>query len=184
MSKLKNVISKALIGLLFVGFVYLGLKSFVVHTWQSPEVAETYAVHGADNRTLMVVFLPKNQAYFVYTQQNPEFIEFELTKVRGTYGTHYFWRLWSMEGPNIGSGLFGMRIYPSGAKPVVMETTVLDKFVLGNGSPTLGSIGDRTHPIILFSENSIEFEGMQLQREPNNPEFLLLLASKLKAQGE
>ena len=118
----------------------------------------------------------------LYSEDKAEFMEAALTKMRGTYGTHYFWRLWSIEGPGTGGGLLGHRIYPDGAEPVVMETTVLKKFIHGTSKPTLRSEGDRTHSVILFAENTVRFEDMWLEKEPTNPELVQALLSKLKVQ--
>jgi hypothetical protein len=48
-----------------------------------------------------------------------------LTKMFGTPGTHYFWRLWHFDGP---IGTFGYRIYPPDTEPVRIEIEVLEKF--------------------------------------------------------
>ena len=98
-----------------------------------------------------MIFLPKHETILLYTEQKGDFIEAALTQMHGTYGTHYFWRLWSVEGPGVGGGLFGYRLYPDDARPVVMETTVLKKFVHGSSKSTLRTEGDRTHPVILFT---------------------------------
>lgn len=180
MERIKQLNSKIGFGLFIIFIIFFGLKGCVVTIWKSPQEPTTYAVHGKDGRSLSMLFMPKNETYIIYTEQSTGFIEVILTKMRGTFGTHYFWRLWSLDGPGTGDGLFGYRIYPEGARPVVMETTVKNKFIHGNGNPTLRSIGDRTHPVILFTENSVRFEDMWLQKEPTNLEFLSTLNQRLK----
>ena len=52
--------------------------------------------------------------------------------MRGSYGTHYFWRLWHIDGPGV---FFGYRIYhPEDVEPVMMEIETLDKYVEGRGN--------------------------------------------------
>jgi len=179
MEKLKEITSKIGIGLFVLAFLFFGLKGCVVTVWNSPSEPTTYAVHGADGRSLSMIFMPKNETFILYSNQETDYIEATLNKMRGTYGTHYFWRLWSIEGPDV--GLFGYRIYPGGSQPIVMETTVLDKFVHGNDSPSLRNKGDRTHPVILFSENAVRFEDMWLQKEPTDINLLTVLSQRLSA---
>ena len=101
--------------------------------------------------------------------------------MRCSYGTHYFWRLWSIEGPGVIEGWFGYRIYPIDSEPVVMETTVLDKFIQGTGTPSLPKKGDRTHPVLLFSPNAVRFEDMWLEKRPTDFDLLDTLAKTLKS---
>ena len=180
MERIKQFASKIGFGLFIIIFLFFGLKGCVVTIWKSPSEPTTYAVHGEDGRSLAMLFMPKNETYIIYTEKNTGFIEVALTKMRGSFGTHYFGRLWSLDGPGTGDGLFGYRIYPEGAEPVVMETTVKNKFTHGNGDPTLRSIGDRTHPVILFKETAVRFEDMWLEKEPTNLEFLTMLNQRLK----
>ena len=177
---IKGLTSKIGIWLFVLVFLFFGLKSCIVTGWIPPGEPTTYAVHGADGRSLAMIFMPKNETYIVHTEQ--DIIETILTKMRGTYGTHYLWRLWSLDGPGTGEGLFEYRIYPEGAEPVVMEITVLDKFTYGNGNSTLGSKGDRTHRVILFAEDSIRFEGMWLEKEPTDMGFVSALNQRLRSQ--
>jgi hypothetical protein len=179
---MKGIASKIGAGFIILVILFFGLKGCVVTVWKPPDTPTTYAIHGYDGRSLAMIFLPKNKTILLYTEEKAEFMEAALADMRGTYGTHYFWRLWSIEGPGTGAGLLGYRIYPEGAQPVVMETTVLKKFIHGTSKPTLRSEGDRIHPVILFSENAVRFEGMWLEKEPTNPELVRALLSKLKAQ--
>ncbi|MFC1761810.1 hypothetical protein ACFL6U_06990 [Planctomycetota bacterium] len=175
------VISGALFILLFLLFGLMGLKGCVVKVWKSPTEPITYSLVGEDDRSLSMIFMPEHKTYIVYTDEQNSFVEMSLTQMRGTYGTHYFWRLWVIDGPNINVGL---RIYPKGAKPVVMETTVLDKYIQGNGSETLPGNGDRTHPVLLFTEDALCFEGMWLKQEPTEMKLITLLNQYLTSESQ
>lgn len=177
---MKGIASRIGTALVILAILFFGLKGCVVTIWKSSDTPTTYAIHGSDGRSLTMIFLPENETIMLYTEDKAEFMEAALTKMRGTYGTHYFWRLWSVEGPGTRGDLFGYRIYPYGAEPVVMETTVLKKFIHGSSKPTLRSEGDRTHPVILFSQNAVRFEDMWLEKEPTNPELVRALIGKLK----
>ena len=174
----KTIISRVGI-VLFVGFfLYMGLKSLVGTIWQPPPQTTTYAVRGADGRSLVFIFLPEHTTFIAYADSENGQVEQLATKMGGSYGTHYFWRVWNVEGPGIGEGLFGYRIFPEGAEPVVMETTIFDKYVQGTGDPTLPQKGDRMHPVILFKDRAIRFEGMWLQEEPTDPQFLRRMTNR------
>ena len=177
---MSNITSKIGTSLVILLILFFGLKSCVMTVWKSPEQPTTYAIHGSDGRSLAMILLPENETIFLYTEEKAGFIEASLTKMRGTYGTHYFWRLWSVDGPGVGDGLFGYRVYPENAKPVVMETVVLKKFIHGSSTPTLKNEGDITHPIILFTTSAIRFGDMWLEEEPTNPDLVKSLLIKLK----
>jgi len=173
-----NIASKIGTSLAILLILLFGLKSCIITVWKSPEQPTTYAIHGSDGRSLAMIFLPENETIFLYTEEKADFIESSLTKMRGTYGTHYFWRLWSIDGA--GSSLFGYRVYPEGSEPVIMETTVLKKFIHGSSTPTLRTEGDITHPIILFTTDAVRFGDMWLEKEPTNPDLVKSLLVKLK----
>ena len=175
--RIGNIAAKALGALVVLAMLFFGLKSCTVSIWQSADKANSYAVVGGDNRSLRVVFLPHNETMIWYTDPANDFIEGVLTKMRGTYGTHYVWRLWKVEGPGV---MFGYRIYPPDTEPIMMEITVLERFMQGRGAPTFPSVGNRTHQVILFGPNAIRFQDMWLQKEPDNPKLVDLLRSKLK----
>ena len=77
--------------------------------------------------------------------------------MRGIYGTHYFGPLWHIVEPGF---LPGIRIYPSGEKPVLMEIEVLHKYRTGFGDLGFPEIGDTCSVVILFRDESIRFEGV------------------------
>ena len=178
---MKRILGKLFTTLFFAAILFFGLKGCVTTIWTSPTEHETYAVRGADGRSLTMIFAPKGLTYFVYMSKAEGHLEETLTRMRGTHGTHYFWRLWSVDSPSAGEGLFGYRLYPDGSEPVVMETTVLNKFVQGNGDQTLPAIGERTHPVILFADGRVRFASMWLRRETTDPALVADLEARLSA---
>ena len=179
---MKNIVSKFGIAAIALFIAFVSLKSCVVTIWTSPTEPTTYTVRGSDGRSLSLIFLPGHETLFLYTIESSNFVEAALTQMRGTYGTHYFWRLWNIEGPGIAGGLFGYRLYPEGTEPVVMETTVVKKFVHGTVQPTLPNEGERTNPVILFSDNAVHFGGMSLVKEPTDTNLVQDLLRQLKPE--
>lgn len=177
---MKSLISRIGFGLLIVAIAFFGLKGCIVTIWTSPKEPTTYSVVGSDGRMLSVVFLPRSETLFVYSPDRGESLEVNLSVTKGVYGTHYFSRLWSVDGPGTLGGLLNYRIYPTGFEPVRMETTVKKKFMLGTHKPVLPAEGERTHPVILFGADKINFEGMLLEKEPTSNEFLNTLLPKLR----
>lgn len=177
---MKGIASKFGMALFVLAILFFGLKSCVLTVWKAPSEPTTYAVHGADGRSLTMIFLPNHETIIFYTEEQTGSMETVLTQMRGSYGTHYFWRLWNVDGSGGESSLFGYRIYPAGARPVVMETTVQKKFIHGSAKPTLSNEGESAHPVILFSENAVRFEGMWLEKETTEPELVQALLRQLK----
>ena len=178
---MKVNLSKFGAGLFMLAVLFFGLKSCVITVWSAPTKAETYSVHGDDGRSFVMIFLPTNETIFLYSEERPRFIEASLTKMRGSYGTHFFGRLWSVPGQGSIGSIFSYRIYPENARPVVMESTVLKKFVRGSGKQALSSEGDRTHSVILFTDSAIRFQDMWLTKVPTNDKFVHDLLLQLKA---
>jgi len=166
--------------IVIVAIAFFSLKGCIVTIWTSPKEPTSYSVVGTDGRMLSVVFLPNHEAVFVYSPHCGTSLEANLAEIKGAYGTHYFWRLWSVEGPGRTGGLFGYRLYPEGFRPVVMETTVKKKFMHGSHKPVFPEQGSRTHTIILFADNAIEFEGMVLDKHPTDSALLADLLPKLR----
>jgi hypothetical protein len=177
MTKLAKRIGTAL---LVLGIVYFGLKGLVVTIWKPPSIPTTYSVEGNDGRMLMITFLPKSQVILVYTTEGGKNIEANLATMKGVYGTHYLWRLWHVDGPGRIGGWFGFRLYPPGFKPVLMESTVQKKFKHGTSEPVLAKQGVTTYPVLLFSENEMEFEGMRLRRTEADSSLLDALRERLQ----
>lgn len=177
---MKGIASRIGTALIISAMLFFSLKSCVVTVWKSPDSPTTYSIYGPDGRSLAMIFLPKNETIILYTENESEFMEGALTKMRGVYGTHYLWRLWKVEGPGTGEGLFGYRIYPDGAEPVAMEISILKKFIHGSSESAMGDEGDRTHEVILFTNNAVRFSDMWLEKESTDPELVQALMSMLK----
>ena len=177
---MKTILSRIVTGAMVLAIAVFGLKGCIVTTWLSPAEPTTYAIRGSDGRALSMTFLPKNETLITYAERDSGFLELSLTKMRGVYGTHYFGRVWRLEGPAVGAGLFGLRVYPEGSQPVVMETTVLKKFVHGTSKQTLPVEGEVTHPIILFSEKQVGFSGMTLDKELTDGKALEIALQTLR----
>lgn len=132
-----------------------------------------------------MILMPDHRTYFVYTNDGLGYSETVLAELRGIYGTHLFGSVWKVSGPGYGGLLdaFGLRIYPSDSTPVLMEMQIVDKVILGEGEdPSLPPKGDRTRPLLLFSDQAIRFEDMWLEREPTSPELVEALGSALGAE--
>lgn len=158
-------------GILVLGFVLLSLKGCVVTVWRAPEQAIHYAVVGADRRTLEITVFPDHEVILWYTDPSRQYLEGTLQKWKGSEGTHYFGRLWHIEGPGT---TFGYRFYPAGLTPVMMEQTTLKTFRSSAGHSTFPEEGERGHSVLLFSEDSLVFGGMTLVQAEPDPEQLEL----------
>jgi len=167
MKKLESFFS--IIGVILIGavIIFFAVKGMILHVWMSPAEPITYAIHGIDDRNLKVIFLPDNEGLFWYQDESIE--EVVHAKLRGSYGTHYFWRLWKIEGPHIS---IGYRIYPSDVKPITMEIETIQKHIIGNGIPSFSKVGDTTYSTLLFGRDRLKFEGMWLKKEQTNTEFV------------
>ena len=182
---LKNI--KALffiipIGLLIIIYAYFGFKSMVYTAWVAPTYPITYSIQGSDGRSLTMIFLPNNKTYIIYADKGKNYLELSLDQMRGVYATNYFWRLWYLDAPGLGLSFLGplkLRIYPKGAKPVIMETTVLNKYIQGSEKSTLSDIGVRTNIVLLFTDDAVRFEDMWLQKVETDPKLVDMLILKL-----
>jgi len=177
----KNIASKIGIGIFVVAFLFFGLKGCVTTIWSSPKTSEIYSFEGQDGRVMLMIFLPKHETMVWHFDPANESTEGILTKMRGVIGTHYFWRLWHIEGPGI---TFGYRIYPSDTKPVNMEIIVLEKFMSTTGKPALPEKRYRTNQVLLFGKDSVKFQDMWLRKEPYNPYMVQTLLAKLGGSKE
>jgi hypothetical protein len=177
----KDIASKIGIGLIVVVFLFFGTRSCEVTIWSSPKSPEIYKSEGQDGRTLLMIFLPKNETMIWHSDPVNGTVEGVLTKMRGSYGTHYFWLLWHVEGPGI---TFGYRVYPPDTKPVHMEITVLERYMSGKGNPGFPAKGEPTHQILLFGKDTVQFQDTWLRREPDDPEMVWSLLAKLGGSQE
>jgi hypothetical protein len=175
-TNIKSLPLKIFIVVIILVVIFFGLKGFLVTVWLSNASPTTYAVYGEDSRIMKIIFLEKNNTVIWYNDPNTEFNEIILTHMRGTYGTHYFWRFWHIDGPGIS---FGYRMYPDGVKPVVMEMEVIQKFIFGKRESTFPKIGEKTYSVILFQDSTLEFQEMYFKKEPTSTLFLQELLSKL-----
>jgi hypothetical protein len=177
----RNIAGKVLTGLTIIVFLFFGLKSCVITVWNSPEKPKIYSMEGQDHRAISMIFMPKNETMIWYFNPDVGTAEGVLTKMRGTYGTHYAWRIWHIEGPGV---TFGYRIYPAETRPVNMEITVLERFMSGKGNPSFPDKGDRTHQVILFGKDVVKFQSMWLRKMPDNPEMVQTLLRNLGGSKE
>ena len=162
-------------GLFVIAFLFIGLKSCVMTTWSSPKTPAIYSIAGMDGRVMTMIFMPQHKTMIWYSDPNERRIEGILAEMRGSYGTHYFWRLWHVDGPGI---VFGYRLYPSDTKPVHMEIIVLERYMEGRGNPTFPDKGDTTYQVLLFGKESVRFQDMWLKKEENDPALVNALLSK------
>lgn len=166
---MKDVLSRVLIGTVVVIWLFFGLKGCVVTTWISPKTSEIYSAQNESGRSLVMVFLPKHETMIWHIDPNNDTIEGVLTKMRGTYGTHYFGGLWHVDRPN---EIFEYRIYPANTKPVNMEIIVLDKVVQGRGASIFSNKGGRSYQTILFGDDGIKFQDIWLRKQEHNEEMV------------
>ena len=158
-------------------FCFFGLKSCIVTVWMYPDAPQKYEVVGQDGRTLSMTFLPTKRTIVHYTDSANLESETVLTRMRGTFGTHYLGRLWRVEGPGV---LLGIRWIPKGVKPLVMEIKTLEKFRVGPGESTFPKVGETTHSEMAFAEDAVKFQGMWLQEVPVDDAEIKELLSVLK----
>lgn len=178
---MKDITSRIGIAIFAIAFLFVGLKGCIGTVWISPKTPEIYSIQGQDDRTMSMVFLPKNETIIWYFDPAKELGEGVLTKMRGSYGTHYFWRLWHIEGPGI---MFGYRIFPTDTEPVNMEITVLEKFTGDRGNSSFPEKGERTYQLLLFGKDLVKFQGMWFQREPNDPKWIEVLLAMFGGSKE
>lgn len=176
MKKLKSIGTIILGGIGVIIFIVIFLKESTITIWTSPSIPETYTVDGYDGRSIKIIFLPKNKTIMWYRDRDTGVEEYNLTEMRGMYGTNYFWRLWKVEGSGI---TFGYRIYPNGVEPVVMETETIQKYMNGRGNPSFSNVGDVTNTTWLFTKDAIRFQNMWLQKEATDTQFVSRLLNNL-----
>ena len=164
------------IGIVAALIIFMGMKGCVVTVWTSGPSLNSYALYGDDGRAFGLEFLPKNETIIWYIDPAEDSLEATLVRMRGAVGTHYFWRFWKIDGPGV---MFGYRMYPADVRPVYMEIEVLERYMRGNGNPTLPDKGDRTREVLLFGDDRVKFEGMWLRRSEPNREMAGALLRQL-----
>ncbi len=157
-------------------FLFFGAKGCIVTVWSAPTVAETFTARGADGRQMALMFLPQHDTMIWYSDPTDQRSEGILTRMKGCYGTHYFWRVWHIEGP---STSFGYRIYPAGVEPVQMEIQVLEKYSNGLGKSSLPEKGRTVYTVMLFGRDTIECDGTTLNRVATDEDGVRDLLAKL-----
>lgn len=144
----------------------LFIKGMFHSIWHTPDTVTTYSVDGVDGRSMTLLMLPGNLAYFVYTEPNPMFLEAIQVRLRGHYGTNYFGNIWNIDRSSTQSPL-GIRVYSDGVVPVILEADILGKYLNGNGNSSFPEKGEQMNPTLLISPSMVEFQGMPLTKVPN-----------------
>ncbi len=179
---MKNIISKIIAGIVVCFFLFFGLKSCILVTWKSLDKPVTYSTLGIDGREFTIIFLPKFEAMIWYKDPNLNFVEGVLSKMRGSYGTHYIGPVWRVEGPRSG-GLFGFKWLDKGQEPVHMEIIVLDKYIEGQGVSAFGPVGETFYAVMLKDKNRIRFHGMWLEMVDSDSDKIAALRAKFRKTG-
>jgi hypothetical protein len=150
-------------------FCFFGLKSCFLSVWMYPDTPEKYEIVGEDGRRLAMIFLPSKRTIIHYTNTANREAEAVLTRMRGSFGTHYFGPIWRVEGPGV---TFGLRWVPNGGRPLIMETKYLQKFRVGAGESNFPKVGKTSHPEIVFGDGSLKWQGMWFTNvEPDQTEI-------------
>lgn len=163
-------------GIFILAIMFFGLKGCVQNVWMSPSNPEVYVIKGQDSRLMQIVLLPKNEVMIWYSDPNKKTTEGILTKMKGSYGTHYFWRLWHIEGPGIN---IGYRVFPEETQPVYMEVSVLEKYMSGTENSSFADVGSTTYQLLLFGKDRIQYQDMWFTKESYDPKMVSFLLEKL-----
>lgn len=129
---------------------------------------------------MAMIFLPSKQTIIHYTDSANREAEAVLTRMRGSFGTHYLGPIWIVERPGV---TFGLRWVPDGGRTLIMETKNLQKFRVGPGESNFPRVGKASHPQFIFADGSLKWQGMWFTEvEPDQTEIDELL-SGLEQQG-
>lgn len=172
---LSEWIAKIVVGILIIAIILLGMKGQIIIPWSSPALPVSYSIFGKDGRSMQVILLPENKVLVWYYDEHHDYTEGTLVRWHGYVGTHYFLRIWNIGDPEemFGQGVLGIRIYPEGIKPVVLDTEVLKHYIHGAMTPTLPSRGDRIRQqTVLFGSDVIRFQDMWLQKDDESKKEL------------
>ncbi len=173
---MKKYVGNFVAGVFVIGFILLNSKSCVIQPWHRPEAGAIFSLDGEGKRGIMMVFVSDLLVMFWYTDGKGS-MEGTLNEVRGNLATNYFWNIWRIEGPYV---WWPLRIYPSHLKPVNAEIKTLQKVIHSpekGFNPVFQSKGDTTYTTLLVGDNVVEFHGMTLKREKDNPELVSKLFS-------
>jgi hypothetical protein len=160
-------LAKGAVGLIFVVFLLLGLKGCVVSIWTPEKESVSYVIEGEDKRSMRITFFPNHETMIWYNDPSGPRMEGVLTRMRGTYGTHYFGPLWKIDGPGV---FFGYRIYDEDVRPVMMEIRIIDKFMQGRGDSSFRNTDSTTNQIVLFGKGRLQYLDMWFVQERPNPD--------------
>jgi hypothetical protein len=167
-SKVSAWIGKAIMGVIVLAIIIIGIKSQIIVPWKSPTTPVSYSVLGDDGQMMLVVLLPDNRAIVWYDDDKHDYAEGNLVQWHGYIGTHYIWRIWNI-GDNdstFGSSIFGVRIYPEGVTPVVLDTEVLAHYAGGSETQVLPNKGDRIrNQTVLFGGDAMRFQEMWMKTD-------------------
>ncbi len=164
-------IGKIMTGVFVLVIIIIGIKSEIVTPWQSPTTPVSYSVFGDDGRSMEVVLLPENIAIIWYDDDKNNYAEGNLVQWKGYLGTHYIWRIWNVSDndTSFGLSLFGVRMYPDGVTPAVLDTEVLAHYISGSEKTVLPNKNDRIRQqTILFGANAIRFQDMWMEKDDVN----------------
>jgi len=175
---MKNILKTVGIILMVLIFIFIGIKSFVYYGFTTSDTIETYETTGGSH--MLFIFLPDNDAiiYFNDVVNNKE--EYVLAHITGEHGTHYFKNIWSVNS-SVKSvpSIFNFRIYPKNVRPVSLEIKIEKKYINGSGDIVFPKIGDTTNKNMLFTDESIKFNGMWMNKIDTDQNFVNLLLEKL-----
>lgn len=137
-------------------------KGCIKSAWVYPDTITTYSTKGSDGQNLSIVFYPEGRTIFYYNDPSNQYAEVTTASMKGLYGTHYWGQLWSIYER---IKILGLRFYPNGTEPVLMEVSVLDKYVQGDPSNSpLPEKGGTINSVVLFSDDAINFENIWLSK--------------------
>jgi len=165
MARLKHYV-KIVLGVSFLFVVcFVGLKGCIVTVWTSPGSPKQYQIAG-DGRTLTWYSLPDNRVILRHENRRNDTDEVVLTKMRGTYGTHYVGPIWNVAQRELGEWwILGLRWYPD-SEPVVMDIEVKKQNNQGASQEAFPDVGESNIKTILFGDDEVRLEGMWLKHVP------------------
>jgi len=179
LSKLFTGAGRVVLGLLFLLWFFLGFRGCAGTTWMSPAEVESYTAVGDDGRTLTIVFLPENEVLLSFTDPYEDYAETALTMWRGEGGKWYPFNFFHF--PDAPMSGLNWRRGPANSDGFFLESTVLEKYVVGSGAPVFPEKKDFGYLVVFFSEDrsALLFEGTVLDLHELNPLTAGLLASQI-----
>lgn len=173
-NKIPNLIGKLFGAVFIIAIVIIFIKSQFITPWKSPDKPTSYYKSWSDGRSIQIVILPGNKVIIWMYDQKENKSEASLLKWTGYVGTHYVGRIWNIDDNDnsFGPSMLGIRLYPEGVKPVVIDTEVINTVVDKNIKSAFPLKGDRIRQqTILFSDNAIRFQDVWLDKEVDDEEM-------------